>query len=40
MTHVERQMLISAALKYYQLHLPDFPELRSLDVLKELYRDG
>jgi DNA repair protein RecO (recombination protein O) len=40
MTHVERQMLIGAALKYYQLHLPDFPELRSLDVLKELYRDG
>lgn len=37
MSHIERQRLLDIALTYYRLHLPDFPELRSLDVLQGLY---
>ena len=37
MTHQERNRLLEVALTYYRLHLPDFPELRSLQVLQELY---
>ena len=37
MTHGERNRLLEVALTYYRLHLPDFPELRSLQVLQELY---
>lgn len=37
MTHHERTRLLEVALTYYRLHLPDFPELRSLQVLQELY---
>ena len=33
----DRQRLLELALTYYRLHLPDFPELRSLSVLEELY---
>lgn len=33
----ERQRLLEVALTYYRLHLPDFPELRSLQVLQALY---
>ncbi len=39
MTHSERNRLLEVALTYYRLHLPDFPELKSLQVLKELYRE-
>lgn len=38
MSHKERGRLIEVVLQYYRLHLPDFPELKSLDVLKELYQ--
>lgn len=37
MSHDERNRLLSIALTYYRLHLPDFPELRSLSVLQQLY---
>lgn len=37
MNRQERQRLLDVALTYYRLHLPDFPELRSLQVLQELY---
>lgn len=37
MTHQERNRLLEVALTYYRLHLPDFPELRSTQVLQELY---
>ncbi|MBR1389775.1 MAG: DNA repair protein RecO [Prevotella sp.] len=37
MTHLERNRLLEVALVYYRLHLPDFPELKSLQVLQELY---
>ena len=37
MSHTERNRLLEVALSYYRLHLPDFPELKSLSVLQELY---
>ena len=37
MNRQERQRLLDVALTYYRLHLPDFPELRSLQVLQEVY---
>ena len=33
----ERLQILQTLLRYYELHLPAFPELRSLSVLKELY---
>ena len=33
----DRQRLLDVALTYYRLHLPAFPELRSLPVLQSLY---
>ena len=38
MTHHERNRLLEVALTYYRLHLPDFPELRSLQILQEMYQ--
>ena len=38
MSHKERGQLLEVVLRYYRLHLPDFPEMKSLDVLQELYR--
>lgn len=37
MNHQQRNRCIEVAMQYYRLHLPDFPELRSLDVLQELW---
>lgn len=37
MSHRERNRLLEVVLTYYRLHLPDFPELRSLTVLQSLY---
>lgn len=37
LSRTDRQRLLDLALTYYQLHLPDFPELHSLAVLEELY---
>lgn len=37
MSRVERMRCLSVIEQYYRLHLPDFPELKSLDVLKELF---
>ena len=39
MTHKERNRLLVVALTYYRLHLPNFPELRSLAVLQEMYQE-
>lgn len=39
MSHGERQRLLEVALTYYRLHLPDFPEMKSINVLRELYAD-
>lgn len=37
MSHVDRNRLLDVVLHYYRLHLPDFPLLKSLDVLRGLY---
>ena len=37
MSHQERNRLLEVALTYYRLHLTDFPELKSVAVLQELY---
>lgn len=37
MSRVERARCLEVILKYYRLHLPDFPELRSVEVLRELF---
>ena len=37
LSRLDRNRLLDVALTYYRLHLPDFPELRSLSVLQELY---
>jgi DNA repair protein RecO (recombination protein O) len=33
----ERNRILELLLTYYRLHLPAFPELRSLSVLRELF---
>lgn len=37
MSHEERNRLLRVALYYYRLHLADFPELKSVSVLQDLY---
>lgn len=37
LSHQERNRLLEVALTYYRLHLPDFPEMKSIGVLQELY---
>lgn len=37
MSRAERSRCLVILNEYYRLHLPDFPQLRSLDVLKELF---
>ena len=38
MSHQERNRLLDVTLKYYRLHLPDFPEKKSIEVLQALYQ--
>ena len=38
MSHQDRNRLLEVALIYYRLHIPDFPELKSVPVLQELYK--
>jgi DNA repair protein RecO (recombination protein O) len=38
MSHQERNRLLDVSLKYYRLHLPDFPEMKSVDILHELFQ--
>ena len=37
MNRIQRNRCIEVALQFYRLHLPDFPDLRSLEVLRELW---
>ena len=39
LSRVERARILEILLLYYRLHLPAFPELRSLAVLQELYNE-
>lgn len=38
MTHLERNAAIESIITFYQLHIPDFGELKSLEVLKGMSR--
>lgn len=38
MNRAERHRILEVLTLYYRLHLPDFPELKSLAVLEELYK--
>ena len=40
LSHLDRDRLLEVAVTYYRLHLPSFPELKSLAVLRELYEDA
>ena len=33
----DRSRLLAALNRYYALHLPGFPDLKSLDVLREMF---
>ena len=37
LSHIERDRLLEVAVVYYRLHLPNFPELKSLAVLRQLF---
>lgn len=37
MSHTERNRLLDVILQYYRLHLPDFPSMKSLDILRDLF---
>lgn len=37
LSHQERNRLLEVAITYYRLHLPNFPEMKSLGVLRELF---
>ena len=37
MSHHERNRLLEVSLTYYRLHLPDFPEMKSVEVLRDMY---
>jgi DNA repair protein RecO (recombination protein O) len=37
LSHVERNRIIDIVLSYYRLHVPGFPELKSLDILRSLF---
>lgn len=37
MSRTERNRFLDIALRYYAIHIPDFPELRSLAVLRDLF---
>ena len=37
MSRVDRNRILELIVRYYRLHIPQFPELRSLSVLRELF---
>lgn len=37
MSRLERNRCVDLVLQYYRLHIPDFPEMKTLPVLKELF---
>jgi len=39
MSHADRNRMVDVILNYYRLHQPDMAELKSLDVLRELFAD-
>jgi DNA repair protein RecO (recombination protein O) len=39
MNHDDRNRIVDVLITYYRLHVPDFPELKSLGVMKDLWKD-
>jgi DNA repair protein RecO (recombination protein O) len=39
LSRVDRNRIVDVLLRYYSLHIPQFPELKSLSVLQELWAD-
>ena len=37
MNRQQRNRCVEVAIQFYRLHLPDFPDLRSLEVLRDLW---
>ena len=37
MSRTERNRCMDVVLKYYTIHVPNFPELKSLEVLRSLF---
>lgn len=37
MSHLDRNRIVEVLIRFYRLHIPSFPELKSLDVLKQLF---
>ena len=37
MSHADRNRMVDAIISYYRIHMPGLPELKSLQVLKELF---
>ena len=37
MSHADRNRIVDVLIDYYRLHVPNFPELKSLQVMKELW---
>jgi len=37
LSHNERNRCTQLAINFYRLHIPDFPELKSFDVLRQVY---
>ena len=35
-TNTQRQMLLNVLVDYYKLHLPEFNDVKSLEVLREI----
>ena len=40
LSHQDRNRILELLIRYYRLHIPQFPELRSLPVLQELFGGG
>lgn len=38
-SHVQRVRILEVILDYYRLHVPNFPEMKSLEVLREVFAD-
>jgi DNA repair protein RecO (recombination protein O) len=39
MSRDDRNRIVDVLLTYYKMHVPNFPELRSLAVVKQLFED-
>lgn len=38
LNRMQRNVILDAAIAYYRLHVPEFPELKSVEVLREMYQ--